>query len=147
MSMEIVFAGGKRVDALYKGFRVSTDQPEEAGGTNEAPSPFDLFLAALGTCAGYFVLSFCQRRGLPTEGLSLNLSAVRDAGGHRLARIEIAIAFPEAFPAEFETACVRAAEQCAVKSYLDAGLRVEVIARRAGASEEGVVSSNGSRVR
>jgi ribosomal protein S12 methylthiotransferase accessory factor len=129
--MQIVFPGGKRVDALYKGFRVSTDQPEDAGGTNSAPSPFDLFLASLGTCAGYFVLSFCQRRGLPTDGISLTLNAVRDAGGHRLSRIEIGMTLPSDFPAEMADACARAADQCAVKSYLGEDLRVVVSARRA----------------
>lgn len=131
MSMEVVLAGGKRVDALYKGFRIATDQPEEAGGGNTAPSPFDLFLASLGTCAGFFVLAFCQRRELPTDGISLTLDAVRDASGHRLARIDISILLPESFPAELVAACARAADQCAVKSYLDAGLRVDVVARRA----------------
>lgn len=131
MSMQIVFPGGKRVDALYKGFRVCTDQPEDVGGTNSAPSPFDLFLASLGTCAGYFVLSFCQRRGLATDDVSLTLSAVRDAGGQRMSRIEIGITLPNEFPAEIVDACARAADQCAVKTYLDTGLRVVVSARRA----------------
>jgi putative redox protein len=131
MSMQIVFPGGKRVDALYKGFRVHTDQPEDVGGANSAPSPFDLFLASLGTCAGYYVLSFCQRRNLPTDAVSLTLSAVRDAGGHGIARIEIGITLPSEFPAEVVDACARAADQCAVRSYLDASLPVEVTARRA----------------
>ncbi len=131
MSMEIVFPGGKRVDALYKGFRMCTDQPEDAGGGNLAPSPFDLFLASLGTCAGYFVLSFCQRRGLATNGVSLMLNAVRNAGEHRMTRIEIGITLPSDFPTEIVDACARAADQCAVKSYLDTGLRVVVSARRA----------------
>ncbi len=131
MSMQIVFAGGKRVDAMYKGFRICTDQPAEAGGANQAPSPFDLFLASLGTCAGYFVLSLCQRRDLPTEGISLTLSAVRDASGHRLARIQIDIVLPEDFPAELVAACARAADQCAVKGHLSPSLPVEIVARRA----------------
>ena len=32
MDMEIVFPGGKRVDALYKGFRIETDQSPLGGG-------------------------------------------------------------------------------------------------------------------
>ncbi len=130
MSMRVVFPGGKRVNAEYKGFTVATDQPVEAGGANSAPSPFDLFLTSLGTCAGYFVLAFCQRRDLPTDGLALNLDAVRDPGGHRIARIRIEILLPRRFPTDYVDACVRAAEQCAVRSYLAADLPVEVTARR-----------------
>ena len=130
MSMRIVFPGGKRVDAFYKGFTIRTDQPESVGGENSAPSPFDLFLASLGTCAGYYVLTFCQRRNLPTDGVALTLSAVRDEAAHRITRIEIHIALPSDFPMEYVDACIRAAEQCAVKSYLQDALRVEITARR-----------------
>lgn len=130
MSMEIVLAGGKRVDALYKGFRIPTDQPQASGGENAAPSPFDLFLASLGTCAGYFVLSFCQRRNLSTDGIRLTLNAVRDASGHHLARVEIEILLPADFPADVAPACARAADQCAVKAHLDPQLKVEIVARR-----------------
>jgi len=50
--MEIVFPGGKKVDALYKGFKIQTDQSERNGGEATAPVPFDLFLSSIGTCAG-----------------------------------------------------------------------------------------------
>jgi len=33
--------------------------------------PFDYFLASIGTCAGIYVLSFCQERQIATEGLAL----------------------------------------------------------------------------
>ncbi len=63
--------GGSRVEALWKGFVIPTDQPVRSGGGNTAPSPFDLFLASLATCAGYYVLAFCQERKIPTEGITL----------------------------------------------------------------------------
>jgi ribosomal protein S12 methylthiotransferase accessory factor len=100
------------------------------GGENSAPSPFDLFLASLGTCAGYYVLAFCQRKSLPTDEITLTLSAVRDEAAHKITRIEIHIALPSDFPMDYVDACIRAAEQCAVKSYLKDALRVEVTARR-----------------
>ncbi len=53
MEMQISLAGGKKVDARFKGFTIRTDQPESSGGENSAPSPFDLFLGSIGTCAGY----------------------------------------------------------------------------------------------
>lgn len=44
MTMQVVFPGGKRVNALYKGFTIETDQSREGGGGGAAPEPFDLFL-------------------------------------------------------------------------------------------------------
>ena len=78
MAMIITFPGGKRVDAQYKGFTIQTDQPESAGGGGSAPAPFDLFLASIGTCAGIYVLAFCQERGIPADGTQLTMETERD---------------------------------------------------------------------
>ena len=63
--MEIIidFPGGAKVDAHFSGFTVKTDQSPKGGGEGSAPSPFSLFLASIGTCAGIYVLGFCRQRG------------------------------------------------------------------------------------
>ncbi len=53
---EVFFPGGKKVAANYRGFTIETDQPLQGGGDNTAASPFELFLASLATCAGFYVL-------------------------------------------------------------------------------------------
>lgn len=113
--MNITFPGGLAVEADYKGFIVRTDQPETAGGGNSAPSPFDLFLISLGTCAGYFALRFCRQRGLDTTGLKLSLSLERDEEKHLPAKMKIAIHLPEGFPDKYRQAIIRATDQCTVK--------------------------------
>ena len=65
--MIVTFGGGKKVNAEFNGFTIATDQAIYAGGEGAAPEPFSLFLASIGTCAGIFVLSFCQSRGIPTD--------------------------------------------------------------------------------
>ena len=67
MDIEFTFPGGKRVDAQADGFLLHTDQPRERGGEGSAPEPFTLFLASLGTCAGLYVLGFCQTRNIRTD--------------------------------------------------------------------------------
>ena len=52
MEMVISFPGGKRVDAEFGGMVIQTDQPPQGGGEGSAPTPFALFLASMGTCAG-----------------------------------------------------------------------------------------------
>jgi len=116
--MEIVFPGGVAVEARHKGFSVRTDQPEAAGGENSAPSPFDLFLVSLGTCAGYFALRFCQERQIDTTGMTLSLETERDAERHRLARVRIVVGLPTGFPEKYRAALLRAADQCTVKRTL-----------------------------
>jgi ribosomal protein S12 methylthiotransferase accessory factor len=118
MTMEIRFPGGLAVEALYKGFRIATDQTPAAGGQGSAPAPFDLFLASLGTCAGLYALRFCQERKLPTDGLALTLSTEKDPETKRLSRIRLLLHLPEGFPDRYTAAIERAVNLCAVKRAL-----------------------------
>jgi putative redox protein len=119
MDMKITFPGGKRVDAEYNGFTHRTDQPLDNGGENSAPQPFDLFLVSLGTCAGIYVLSFCQKRGIDTSAIELRQSIDRDPQTHRIAKINIEIALPASFPEKYRAAVVQAAQLCTVKKHLE----------------------------
>ncbi len=69
--MEIYFEGNKKVFANVNGHTVKTDQAIPSGGEGEYPEPFTLFLASLGTCAGIYVKSFCDQRGIPAENIRL----------------------------------------------------------------------------
>ena len=71
MDMIIDFPGGARVDAHFGPYTVKTDQPPFGGGQGSAPTPFATFLSAIGTCAGIYVLGFCQQRGIPTDGIRI----------------------------------------------------------------------------
>ncbi len=113
--MKITFPGGVAVNAEFDSFTVKTDQPVRAGGQGANPSPFDLFLASLGTCAGFFALRFCQQRELPTEGLSLSLDIERDPEKKLPSKVRIVITLPEGFPEKYRDAIIHATDQCAVK--------------------------------
>jgi ribosomal protein S12 methylthiotransferase accessory factor len=115
MQIDISFPGGKRVDASFEGFVVKTDQAKEAGGDASAPEPFSYFLASMGTCAGIFVLGFCQARNIPIEGIRVTESVDWDAKAHRLARVKIDIHVPPTFPEKYREPVRRAAESCSVK--------------------------------
>ena len=91
---------GLRLEAQLGEFTVATDQPEADGGANSAPSPFDLFLASLATCAGYYVLAFCQQRNLPTKGIAVTMTNDWNAQAHLVENIRLEIALPAGFPAK-----------------------------------------------
>jgi len=124
--LTITFPGGKRVDAELGGRVIATDQSVAAGGEGQAPEPFALFLASIGTCAGIYVLGFCQARNLPTDGIRLTQRLEFDAETRVLKGVELDIQVPPDFPAKYRDALVRAAEGCAVKKAIQAQPRFTV---------------------
>ena len=119
MEMTIDFPGGSRVDAHFGGLTVRTDQPVAGGGEGSAASPFETFLASLGTCAGIYVLGFCRQRGIPTEGISLLQQMQVDHATGMVTQIQLDIHLPPSFPEKYKAAVIRSAEQCKVKKHLE----------------------------
>ena len=114
MEMEIVFPGGLQVDAVMgPGMVVETNQD------GSAPAPFGLFLASIGTCAGIYVLSFCQQRGLPTENIKIVQRMRSNPFTRMIEEIELDIQVPPDFPEKYKDAVIRSAELCAVKKHLE----------------------------
>jgi len=115
MEMEIDFPGNKKVNASYKGFTIETDQPKNEGGDGSAPEPYDLFLASIGTCAGVYVVYFCEERGIDTSQIKMGLEFERNEKKHLVETVRIHIDLPSGFPSKYKAAVVRAAELCTVK--------------------------------
>ena len=126
-TMKISFPGGVAVDATIDETTIRTDQPVKYGGGGTAAAPFELFLASIGTCAGYYALRFCQERKIDTGGLSLSMSWERDPVTKLIAVIRIDMTLPPGFPEKYREAIVRAADQCAVKKHLVAPPGIQVV--------------------
>ena len=118
MDMEIYFPGGKRVDADFGGFTVETDQPLAGVGEGSAPTPFDLFLASIGTCAGIYALGFMQQRGIDPNGCRLTMRSQRDPNSGLIGKIDLELKLPPHFPDKYRDAIVNAMNLCAVKKHL-----------------------------
>lgn len=125
-TMTVTFPGGKRVDAHFAGFTLRTDQPAPAGGDGTAPSPFDLFLASIASCAGFYAKSYCDTRGIACDGLGLEMRIVRDEGAKLVSRLELEIRLPQGFPERHREGIVRAAGLCAVKKHLEHPPEIEI---------------------
>ena len=111
--MEIVFPGNARVDAVSNGMVIQTNQD----GTS--PSPFALFLASIGTCAGIYVLGFCRQRGLPTDNIRIIQRMESNPVTRMIEKVELDVQLPPDFPEKYRNAVIRSAELCAVKKHLE----------------------------
>jgi putative redox protein len=125
MEMIIDFPGGSRVDAHFRNFTVATDQPPVAS----APSPFEVFLSSIGTCAGIYVLGFCMQRNLPTAGIRILERIHHDPQTGMLEQVGLEIQVPEGFPEKYHAALIRSAEQCAVKKTIEKPPRFDITTR------------------
>ncbi len=112
MNLSVKFPGGLAVNAEYGPFKIETNQD----GT--APPPFALFLASIGTCAGIYVLGFCQQRGLTTDGMRIEQKMVTDPVTRLIEKVILDIHLPEGFPEKYRDAVIRSADQCAVKKHM-----------------------------
>jgi putative redox protein len=129
--MIVTIGDGKKVNAEFKGFTLKTDQSVYAGGEGSAPEPFTLFLASIGTCAGIYVSSFCQSRGIPSEGIRLIQTHHMNESGTAIGRIVLSIELPSDFPEKYREAVINVANLCTVKKHIQNPPVFEVMATTA----------------
>ena len=116
--IEVNFPGGKKVGASVNGHVILTDQPASNGGENTAPSPFDLFLASIATCGGFYAAEFCHKRDIGLEGLSLRLVCEPDPETRLYGKMIFELCLPAGFPEDQVDALKRSINACTVKKHM-----------------------------
>lgn len=125
--IEITLDSGKVVTAHINGHEIKTDQPKNSGGQNSAPTPFDLFLASIGTCAGIYIKNFCDNRGIDTSKIKIIQEIKFDASNGLPSEIILDIKLPDDFPEKYRDAVINSAELCKVKKTIANNLKFNVI--------------------
>jgi putative redox protein len=118
MEMQIYFDGNKKINAELNGQIIRTDQPLQGGGEGTAPTPFDLFLASIGTCAGIYVKGFCDQRGISTDNIKIIQKMNFNPQTRLIDKIDLEIQLPADFPEKYKEAVINSANLCAVKRHM-----------------------------
>lgn len=62
-TVDVRFVTGESYEFAVRGHRMLVDQPPEAGGEDEAPTPTELFVASLATCVAFYAGRYLTRHG------------------------------------------------------------------------------------
>ncbi|MCU0591807.1 MAG: bifunctional alpha/beta hydrolase/OsmC family protein [Desulfobacterales bacterium] len=66
--------GGFLTEILVNRHSLVADEPVQAGGTDQGPSPFDLLVAALGACTAMTLRMYADRKSWPLEAATVRLT-------------------------------------------------------------------------
>ena len=126
MKYDITLGVNKKVDAHYRDFTIHSDQPVASGGDNTALSPFELFLASIGMCAGFYVSAFCQSRSIATDNIKITQTVIRNDATHLVEKVMIDINLPPDFPEKYKAPVIKTAQSCSVKKFLDSPPEIQI---------------------
>ena len=116
--IKVEFADGKKLSATGDDFTTGTDLPVEKGGEGSAPSPVDLFITSLATCAAYYARNFCDSKAITMNGIALNVEYVQDPDTSHISKVNYLLTLPEGFPEKYKAAMLRTIDLCPVKKHL-----------------------------
>jgi putative redox protein len=122
----VTHEGGVRFAAQVRDHRIVVDQPVRGGGENAGPTPIELLGASLGTCIALYVQQFCQSRGLPHDGMRVE---VEQHGAHnpgRIGEFVVRVVLPEPLPTQYAGLLERVARSCPAHHTLELGAKVTV---------------------
>jgi uncharacterized OsmC-like protein len=102
-----------------RGHEVRVDQPLAAGGTDEAPTPVELFVVSLATCVAYYAGRYLERHGLSGAGLAVHAEYRKaERPTARIASIQLRVIVPAGLPTGMVKPLHAAVSHCTVHNTL-----------------------------
>jgi uncharacterized OsmC-like protein len=123
--MVVTHEGGLKFATDIRGHRVIVDQPQQAGN-DEGPMPLELLGASVGTCVALYVQQFLHTRGLPYEGMRVEVEQLGARNPSRIGKFDVRVVLQEEVPEEYAGILERVAKSCPAHNTLVTGSEVAV---------------------
>lgn len=123
--MVVTHEGGLKFATDIRGHRLVVDQPAGVGN-DEGPMPLELLGASVGTCVALYVQQFCETRGLPYEGMRVEVEQIGARNPSRVGTFDVRVVLQQEIPAEYTGLLERVARSCPAHNTLVEGAEVAV---------------------
>lgn len=133
--MVITYEGGLRFAVEIGKHWLVVDQPEKSGGKDAGPSPIQLLGASLGSCVALYVRQFCETRGLPYEGMRVEVTQVGAQHPNRIDEFDVRVIMPQELPEPYPEKLDAAIRSCPAYNTLVRGAQIQIGIEHAEASQ------------
>ncbi|MFW5946933.1 MAG: OsmC family protein [Gemmatimonadota bacterium] len=126
--MVVTHEGGLKFATRIRGHRLVVDQPAGVG-EDAGPMPLELLGASIGSCVALYVQQFCETRGLPYEGMRVEVEQIGARNPSRVGTFDVRVVLKEEVPEQYKELLERVARSCPAHHTLvegaDVAIRVE----------------------
>jgi putative redox protein len=118
-NLSVAHQTGGRFQLQIRGHQLVCDQPPADGGTDQGPTPTELFVASLAACAAFYARRFLARHKLEAAGLRVDadftMSTDRPA---RVDTITLRLIIPQPLAPNRRRALLAVVDHCTVHNSL-----------------------------
>lgn len=121
---------GDRFAVTIRDHEITVDQPVADGGTDSAPTPTELFVAALTSCVAHYAHRYLARHELPTDGLRATAEYTMASRPSRVSEVSVVLDLPDGIPQHRLDALLAVASHCTVHNSLESPPAVAIAIRQ-----------------
>ena len=126
-NLSVAHQAGDRFQLQVRGHRLLCDQPPADGGTDQGPTPTELFVASLAACVAFYARRFLARHHLDAVGLrveaAFTMSPDRPA---RVDTITLRLLLPQPLEENRRNGLRAVVEHCTVHNSIRQAPRIDI---------------------